>query len=60
VRRASFVVRVIEDSPGKVRGVVERVSTGARAAFTGKEAIGMVILRMLECEQIIPPPDETD
>ncbi len=32
---------------GRVSGVIERVATGAKEAFTGKEAIGRVIGRML-------------
>jgi len=60
VRRASFVVRVIENSRGEVSGVIERVATGAKEAFTGKEAIGVVIARMLEGEQALPCPGETD
>lgn len=48
VERASFVVRVVQERPGEVCGVIERVSTGAKEAFTGAEAIGAVIARMLE------------
>jgi hypothetical protein len=47
-RRASFVVRAVQDRRGRVSGVVERVATGAKEAFTGMETIGAVIARMLE------------
>jgi hypothetical protein len=53
-RRVSFVVRVVQDSQGQVSGVVERVATGAKEAFTGKGAIGRVIARMLRCESTVP------
>jgi hypothetical protein len=48
VRRTSFVVRVVQDRRGHVSGVVERVATGAKEAFTGMEAIGGVLMRMLQ------------
>jgi hypothetical protein len=47
-RRISFVVRVAQDRLGQVSGVIERVATGAKEAFTGMEAIGQVISRMLQ------------
>ena len=50
-RRTSFVVRVAQDKRGQVSGVVERVATGAKEAFTGMEAIGRVIARMLQRER---------
>jgi hypothetical protein len=46
--RASFVVRVVQDRRGKVNGIIERVATGAKEAFTDMAAIGRVILKMLE------------
>ena len=46
-RRVSFVVRVSRDRRGHVSGIVERVATGAKEAFTDAEAIGRVITRML-------------
>jgi hypothetical protein len=46
-RRVSFVVRVVEDGRGQVSGIVELVATGAKEAFTGVEAIGRVITRLL-------------
>lgn len=39
-RRVSFVVRVVEDGQGQMNGVVERVATGAKQAFAGREASG--------------------
>jgi hypothetical protein len=47
-RRTSFVIRVAQDRRGQVSGVIERVATGAKEAFTGMEAIGQVISRMLQ------------
>ena len=47
VERVSFVVRVVQERPGEVSGVIERVATGAKEPFTGVEAIGAVIARML-------------
>jgi hypothetical protein len=46
-QRSSFVVRVVQDPRGQVRGVVERVATGAKVAFSDLEAIGRVIREML-------------
>ena len=45
--RASFVVRVVEDRRGQFGGVIERVATGAKEAFSDLEAIGGVIREML-------------
>ena len=53
-RRASFVVRAVRDRRGQVSGVIERVATGAKEAFTGMEAIGEMIVRMLERESAPP------
>ena len=57
VRRASFIVRVVQDGRGQVNGVVERVATGAKEAFSGMEVIGQVIQRMLRREGALPEPD---
>jgi len=57
IRRASFVVRAVQDDQGDVRGVVERVATGAKEAFTGLEAIGLVIVKMLHGASALPPAD---
>ena len=45
--RVSFVVRVSLDPGGQLTGIVERVATGAKQAFTGVDAVGAVIARML-------------
>ena len=55
VRRASFVVRAVQDERGDVSGVVEQVATGAKEAFTGMEAIGLVIVKMLHGASALPP-----
>jgi hypothetical protein len=47
-RRTSFVVRVLRDSKGQLNGVIERVATGAKETFAGMEAIGRVIVQMLQ------------
>lgn len=47
VRRASFVVRVVENQVGQVSGIVEQVATGAKEPFTDLEGIGRVIGTML-------------
>jgi hypothetical protein len=65
VKRISFVVRVIQDRRGEVCGIIERVATGAKEAFTGVEAIGQVITRMLPGERNLPrvgagPPPPRD
>ena len=44
--RVSFLIRVSLDQAGQMRGIVERVATGAKEAFTGADAIGPVIARM--------------
>jgi hypothetical protein len=48
VKRASFVVRVVDNPRGQPSGVIERVATGAKEAFRGLEAIGPVIKGMLQ------------
>lgn len=53
-KRASFVVRVIQGEGGEVRGVVERVATGAKEAFSDIEAVGRVIGRMLRGDDPVP------
>ena len=63
-RHASFVIRVVQDRQGQISGVIERVATGAKEAFTSKEVIGGVIARMLQRERALtrtnpaPPPDD--
>jgi len=53
-KRASFVVRAVQDRRGRVSGIIERVATGAKEAFTGMEAIGRVISEMLQRERASP------
>ena len=53
-RHASFVIRVVQDRRGQISGVIERVATGAKEAFTSKEVIGGVIARMLQREKALP------
>ena len=54
IRRASFVVRAVQDERGDVSGVIEQVATGAKEAFTGIEAIGLVIEKMLHAASALP------
>ena len=54
VKRASFVVRVVQNGQGQVSGVIERVATGAKEAFTGMEAIGRGIMGMLQNARTLP------
>ena len=51
VRRASFVVRVVENGPGEISGVIERVATGEKEAFSDVKLIGQVLQRMLRRER---------
>ena len=50
VKRASFVVRVVEDRHGQLSGVIERAATGAKEPFSGTDVIGQVIQRMFRRE----------
>ena len=60
-KRASFVVRAAQDAHGEVSGIVERVATGAKEAFTGVASIGPLIARMLrETGEQPSPPDEVN
>jgi hypothetical protein len=54
--RVSFVVRVSFEPGGQLTGVVERVATGAKQAFTGVSAVGAVIARMLAGTPAAPAP----
>jgi hypothetical protein len=45
--RTSFVVRVVQNRRGQINGVIERVATGGKEAFTDMDAIGRIILKML-------------
>ena len=60
-KRASFVVRTLEDERGEISGVIERVATGAKEPFTGLDAISRVVERMLrrEREQTTERPAST-
>jgi hypothetical protein len=46
----TFIVRASRDRSGRLRGVVERVRTGAKERFTGADGVGVLIERMLEAE----------
>jgi hypothetical protein len=46
-----FMVRIIRDAAGRLRGTVERVRTGEKERFTGADGIGGVIERMLQTDQ---------
>jgi hypothetical protein len=46
----TFIVRASRDRAGRLRGVVERVRTGAKERFTGADGVGVLIERMLEAE----------
>jgi hypothetical protein len=43
----TFIVRAARDRSGLLRGVVERVKTGAKERFSGSDALGGVIEKML-------------
>jgi len=43
----TFIVRATRDRGGRLRGIVERVKTGAKEPFTGADGLGGVIERML-------------
>jgi hypothetical protein len=43
----TFIVRATRDRSGRLRGVVERVKTGAKERFAGTEGLGGTIERML-------------
>jgi hypothetical protein len=42
-----FIVRTTREPGGRVRGVVERVSTGQKERFSGVRSLGRLIDRML-------------
>ena len=46
----TFIVRSNRDRAGRLRGVVERVRTGAKERFTGADGLGVLIERMLEAD----------
>jgi len=48
---ATFIVRATRDRGGRLRGIVERVKTGAKEPFTGAEGLGGLIERMLGADE---------
>jgi hypothetical protein len=50
LRRVSFIVRVVQDGKGETSGIIEQVATGKKEPFAAVEAIGQVILGMLQRE----------
>ena len=59
VRRISFIVRVVQDQAGEATGIIERVATGTKEAFTAADAIGRIILEMLRFDAPAPTPSPT-
>jgi hypothetical protein len=49
-RAMTFVVRVAPDEKGRLTGIVERVSTGAKERVQTLESIGLVIAQMITTE----------
>jgi hypothetical protein len=47
----TFIVRATRDRGGRMRGVVERVKTGAKERFAGAEGLADTIERMLGAEE---------
>jgi hypothetical protein len=45
---ATFIVRISQDSAGRISGVVEWVRTGEKISFRGLAAISEVIAHMVE------------
>lgn len=50
----TFIVRATRDRGGRVRGVVERVKTGAKERFTDADGLAGLIERMLAAEKEEP------
>jgi len=46
----TFIVRASRDRSGRLRGVVERVRTGAKERFSGADGIGTLIERLLDAD----------
>jgi hypothetical protein len=44
---STFIVRLVHDPSGGVSGVVERVRTGVKEKFEGREALCRLIQQML-------------
>ena len=55
---ASFIVRVAVDPAGDMTGIVQRARTGEKAPFRGVEAVGPLILRMLDVPASPPENEE--
>ena len=53
----TFILRLDIDDSGRVRGVVERVSTGAKEAFIDLDALGPLVGRMIAAP-VNPIPKE--
>jgi hypothetical protein len=47
----TFIVRAMRDRHGRLRGIVERVKTGAKEPFTGADDLGGLIEKMLRVEK---------
>jgi hypothetical protein len=43
----TFIVRTSRDARGRLLGIVERVKTGEKERFTGADALGRLIERMV-------------
>ena len=50
----TFIVRATQDRTGRLRGIVERVKTGAKERFTGADGLGGVIEKMLDADEEEP------
>jgi hypothetical protein len=46
IRPMTFVIRMSRNAEGTLRGVVERVSTGAKEAFSDVHEIGSILERL--------------
>ena len=52
----TFIVRVFRDPAGRIRAVIERVSSGFKLQVDGAEAIGPAITQMLTSDDAVMPP----
>jgi hypothetical protein len=57
-RRASFVIRAVQDGRSEVSGIIERVAPSVKEPFIGMTAIGSAIARMLNEAGTPPSPPE--
>jgi hypothetical protein len=53
---ATFIIRVVHEPAGGVSGVVERVRTGIKEQFQGREAFCRLMDRMLAKQAEDEPP----